>query len=178
MPAPTSGRARQIVFRVATLAVVSELIAGSVWNLMRIEWVEVQLGHLGYPPFVAYILGVCHVAAALAIIAPGFPLLKEWAYAGVLFTWLAAVTSHLALGDGLVSWGPPLGFAVLGAVSWALRPASRRIGGDREPKVAGPRAWAVPAALVVVLYAVSFVTLPLAEDVMLRSAVDRGWIAG
>jgi hypothetical protein len=29
----------------------------TVWNLLTIEWVEVQLDHLGYPHFFTYIIG-------------------------------------------------------------------------------------------------------------------------
>ena len=40
---------------------VFELAAGSVWNLLQIEWVRVQLNHLGYPLYFAYISGVWQV---------------------------------------------------------------------------------------------------------------------
>jgi DoxX-like family len=78
-------RIRPIAFWAPTFIVVFELIAGSVWNLVPIEWVEVQLAHLGYPHFFAYILGAWQVGAAVVIIAPRLPLIKEWAYAGSLF---------------------------------------------------------------------------------------------
>src|SRR5262249_13603569 len=32
------------------IELVFELAAGSLWNLLQIEWVRVQLNHLGYPP--------------------------------------------------------------------------------------------------------------------------------
>ncbi|ASR35699.1 hypothetical protein BAY61_12575 [Prauserella marina] len=172
-------RIRPFVFWTATVVVVFELIAGSVWNLMSIEWIEAQLRHLEYPDYFAYILGGWHVGAALAIIAPGFGLLKEWAYAGCFFLWSGAVVSHLVLGDGAGSWGVPLMFAVLGIVSWASRPADRRLSGTRAAKDQPPRrrrAWAVAAGLVVALYAVSFATLPAAEDFLHERAVNLGWI--
>jgi hypothetical protein len=84
---------RTIAFWATTFVVVFELAAGSVWNLMRIEWVRVQLDHLGYPLYFAYISCVWHVGGAAAIVAPGFARLKEWAYAGAFFTWSGAVAS-------------------------------------------------------------------------------------
>ncbi|MEU3271086.1 DoxX family protein [Saccharomonospora sp. NPDC006951] len=173
-----SGRGRSgirpIVFWASTFVVVFELIAGSVWNLMTIEWIEAQLRHLGYPDHFAYLLGGWQAGAALAIIAPGFGLLKEWAYAGCFFLWTGAVVSHLVLGDGPGSWGVPLMFAILAVVSWASRPAGRRLSRTRIP--APQRAWAVAAGLVVALYAASFATLPPAEDFLRERAVDLGWI--
>ncbi|WP_232667635.1 DoxX family protein [Pseudonocardia sp. TRM90224] len=172
----TTNRTRRTAFWIITFVIVAELTAGSLWNLLTIGWIEIQLQHLGYPLFFAYILGVAQAAAAAAIIAPGLPVLKEWAYAGCFFLWSGAVVSHLVVGDGVRAWGPPLMFAVLAVASWALRPAGRRVGA--RPPVAGARAWIVPTGLLAVLFAVSYVTLPVAEVVMHGFAVELGWIDG
>lgn len=183
-------RIRPIAFWFTTFVIVLELISGSAWNLLTIDWIEAQLDHLGYPDYFAYILGVCQFGAAVAITVPGFRLIKEWAYAGIFFMWSGAVVSHLALGDGLVSWGPPLTFLAFAVASWALRPADRRLPETRlrrdRPADAGqdragqpgtrPHAWAVSIGLVVVLSAVSLLTLPAAEDITGEWAVERGWV--
>ncbi|MER5626724.1 DoxX family protein [Streptosporangium sp. NPDC002544] len=183
-------RIRPLAFWATTFVIVFELTAGSVWNLLPIEWVEVQLRHLGYPHYFAYILGVWQAGAAVAIIAPRLPLIKEWAYAGAFFLWSSAVASHLIVGDGLQTWGVPLMFGTCAIASWVLRPADRRLpetGLRRDrPANAGqngagppetrPRAWAVPIGLLVVLYAVSFLTLPAAEAMTHEWAVENGWI--
>jgi hypothetical protein len=64
---------RTIAFWATTFVVVFELIAGSVWNLLQIEWVRVQLSHLRYPDYFAYISGARQVGGAAVIIAPRFP---------------------------------------------------------------------------------------------------------
>jgi DoxX-like family len=120
-------RIRPLVFWAATFVIVFELAAGSVWNLMTIEWVEVQMLHLGYPHYFAYLSGWWQAGAAAAIIAPGLPLLKEWAYAGTFFLWSGAAVSHLSAGDGVEMWWTPLMFITFGIASWALRPADRRL---------------------------------------------------
>jgi hypothetical protein len=174
-------RIRPIAFWLTTFVIVFELSAGSVWNLMTIEWIEVQQLHLGYPHYFAYISGWWQVAAAAAIIAPGFPLLKEWAYAGIFFLWSGAVVSHLAVGDGPETLRDPLMFLAFGIASWALRPTDRRL---RPPDQGRggveirPRAWVIPVALLAVLYVVSFLTLPVVEYVMHERAVELGWIDG
>ncbi|GAA2773467.1 DoxX family protein [Nonomuraea dietziae] len=179
-------RIRLIAFWATTFVIVFELTAGSVWNLVPIEWVEAQLRHLGYPHYFAYILGVWQAGAAVAIIAPRLPLIKEWAYAGAFFLWSSAVVSHLTIGDGLQTWGPPLMFGACAIASWVLRPADRRLPASRLRPAAGqdaagppetrPRAWAVPMGLLVVLYAVSLLTLPAADAMMHEWAVQNGWI--
>jgi DoxX-like family len=167
---------RTIAFFATTFVVVFELAAGSVWNLMRIEWIRVQLDHLGYPLYFAYITGVWQVGGAAAIVAPGFPRLKEWAYAGACFTWSGAVASHLLAGDGVEVWLPPLVFLMFGIASWALRPGDRRLpntGLAPEPTL---RAWAAPIGLLILLYVASFVTLPWVNVTFHQKAVDLGWI--
>src|SRR5262249_36686052 len=105
----------------------STYVAGSVWNLWRIEWIRLQLNHPGYPLYYAYISGVWQIAGAAAIIAPRFERIKEWAYAGAFFTWSGAVPSHLFAADGAAAWSPALMFATFGIISLVLRPADRRL---------------------------------------------------
>lgn len=190
-------RIRPIAFWATTFVIVFELTAGSVWNLRSIEWVEVQLHHLGYPHFLTYILGAWQAGAAVAIIAPRLPLIKEWAYVGSFFLWSGAVMSHLSAGDGLEVWWVPLMFATFAIASWVLRPPDRRLPETRlrrdRPADAGqdgagppetrprawetrPRAWAVPIVLLVVLYAVSLLSLPALEEPLHERAVELGWI--
>lgn len=180
-------RIRSVAYWFTTFVIVFELIAGSAWNLQTIDWIDAQLAHLGYPDYFAYVLGAGQFGAAVAIAVPAFVVLKEWAYAGVLFLWWGAVVSHLAVGDGPVSWGPPLMFSAFAVASWVLRPADRRLPQTRlrpadavQDHAGRPgtrsRAWAVSIGLVVVLSAVSLLTLPAADELTGDWAVERGWV--
>jgi len=53
---------------------------------------------LGYPLFFVPFIGVAKVLGAIAILIPGFPRLKEWAYAGLFFDLIGATYSILAIG--------------------------------------------------------------------------------
>jgi hypothetical protein len=172
-------RIRTIAFWTTTFVVVFELTAGSVWNLLQIEWVRVQLSHLGYPDYFAFISGAWQVGGAAVIIAPRFPRLKEWAYAGAFFQWSGAVATHLLRGDytPVNVWLTPLMFAMFAIASWALRPADRRLPNSGLPPETRPLAWAVPIGILLLLYAVSFLTLPSVEAALHERAVELGWIA-
>jgi DoxX-like family len=169
-------RVRSIAYWTATLVVVFELAAGSVWNLLQIEWIRVQLNHLGYPLYYADITGLWQIGGAAAIIAPRFPRLKEWAYAGAFFTWSGAVASHLLAGDGAGAWLMPVVFLIFGMVSWALRPADRRLPNAGLAPETRPLAWAVPIGVLVLLFVVSYLTLPAINPAMHQRAVELGWI--
>ena len=67
------------------------------------------------------------ILGAAAILAPRFPRLKEWAYAGMVFVYTGAVASRLAVGDPPVTFIGPIIFTGIVAASWALRPLARRV---------------------------------------------------
>ncbi len=86
---------------------------------------------LGYPLYFFAILGFWKVLGALAILAPRFPRLKEWAYAGIFFDLTGAAASCAAVG-GYGAYGfhvlAPLIITGFMVASWVLRPSSRIIG--------------------------------------------------
>src|SRR5580700_5869266 len=83
---------------------------------------------LGYPMYFFAILGFWKVLGAIAILAPCFPRLKEWAYAGIFFDLTGAAASCAAVGAYGFHVIAPLLIAVLAVTSWALRPPSRTVG--------------------------------------------------
>ena len=89
-----------------------------------IEMINVQLG---YPSYFLTIIGVWKILGVIAILIPGFRLLKEWAYAGFFFVMSGAVFSHLASGDSNYSIAPALFLLIVIVLSWSSRPAERRI---------------------------------------------------
>ena len=170
-------RIRIITYWTFTVLLVFELAAGTLWNLLQIEWVRVQLNHLGYPLYYTYISGVWQIGGAAVIIAPGFPRLKEWAYAGSFFQFSGAVASHLLAGDGVEVWLPALVFSMFVIVSWALRPADRRLPNAGLGPETRPLGWAVPIGILLFLFVVSYLTLPVVNVAFHKRAHDLGWIA-
>src|SRR5262249_18877024 len=83
---------------------------------------------LGYPVYFVMILGFWKLLGSLALVVPGLPRVKEWAYAGIFFNMTGAAVSHLVCHDAAWHVGVTLGLAALAVASWALRPASRTLG--------------------------------------------------
>jgi uncharacterized membrane protein YphA (DoxX/SURF4 family) len=132
-----SARGRKSAYWATTALIVWELLFGGAWDILTIPYVyDMVVEDLGYPEYFLIILGVWKLLGGVALLVPGFPRLKEWAYAGAFFNYSGAVASHIAVGDGVLAWSGPAGFAVILMTSWALRPAGRRLGGgpfDHEP---------------------------------------------
>jgi hypothetical protein len=72
--------------------------------------------HLGYPDYFNPFIGVLKVFGAIAILIPGIPMLKEWAYAGFFFDLLGATYSMIA-NDGL---RPDVSFMLLPFLLWGF----------------------------------------------------------
>jgi hypothetical protein len=117
---------RTTAYWAATVPVAAELGLGGVWDITRSPEVREVVERLGYPGYFLVILGIWKVLGMAALVAPGLPLLKEWAYAGIVFADTGAIASHLVVGyrlGELTILVPLLASTVL---SWSTRPASRR----------------------------------------------------
>jgi hypothetical protein len=126
--APTFRRSRAVIYWVATAFVAGTAVVAGAMDLLRMQPLSGALAHLGYPPYFGGILGAAKVLGAAALVAPRAPRLKEWAYAGMFFDYVAAVASYVAIGEATAAnLGGPIVSAALLVASWAARPASRRL---------------------------------------------------
>jgi hypothetical protein len=74
---------------------------------------------LGYPAYFIPFIGVAKVLGVIAILIPGFPKIKEWAYAGLVFDLIGAFYS-VAATAGIASALPLLLFIAFGFGSYIL----------------------------------------------------------
>jgi len=127
MKSTAKERNRAVVYWVTTALLAMELGLGGVWDVRIVPQVRGVIDRLGYPAYFLVILGVWKLLGAIALVIPRFPRLKEWAYAGVVFDLTGALASNLVSGvhdaGTLVYLVAMMGVT---AVSWALRPPSRR----------------------------------------------------
>jgi hypothetical protein len=86
-----------------------------------------EMARLGYPSYFLPFLGVWKILGAIVVLAPRTAYLKEWAYAGMMFDISGALVSRALAGDGGFELFLPFVIAALVALSWALRPAERRL---------------------------------------------------
>jgi uncharacterized membrane protein YphA (DoxX/SURF4 family) len=97
-----SSRGRSMAYWFITVLVATECLVGGMMGALRLPPFNGIMEHLGYPAYFMTIIGVWYMLAGVALLAPRFPRLKEWAYAGLVFTALVVA-------------------------SWALRPSERRV---------------------------------------------------
>jgi hypothetical protein len=131
-------RAKLVTYWIVTGLLAAELVLGGIWDILRIPLVRDVVTDLGYPTYFLVLLGIWKLLGAAALLVPRFPLLKEWAYAGVFFVFSGAIVSHLTTGKDLHELGFLSVVIVLIAASWALRPPTRRVGGLTGGPTSGP----------------------------------------
>jgi len=120
-------RAKTIGYWVTTGLLVF-CMTGGIFELLGLKTTIDGITKLGYPSYIIPALGLGKVLAILAILWPGLPRLKEWAYAGIFFNMMGAIVSHVARNDPAWTIVVTVTIAAITLASWALRPQSRRLG--------------------------------------------------
>lgn len=118
---------KSIVYWMTTGLLALGLPGGGGAELARYQPTVEGIVHLGYPVYFVTIIGTWKVLGGMALLAPRFPRLKEWAYAGVFFNMTGAAVSHVVCHGAAWHIIVTLGFAALAIASWATRPASRTV---------------------------------------------------
>ena len=77
---------------------------------------------LGYPIYFIPFIGVAKALGVIAILVPGYPRIKEWAYAGFFFDLIGATYSIFAIGKpDWMFMALPLTLAILSYVFYTKR---------------------------------------------------------
>lgn len=125
-------RPRLVAYWVTTGLIALVMISGGFTHVFRVQSSVESLVHLGYPLHFVTLLGIWKILGGLALLAPGIPRVKEWAYAGIAFDLSGAAVAWAAVGagDSGATAGhvlTPLVILAIAVASWALRPASRKL---------------------------------------------------
>jgi DoxX-like family len=126
---------KMVAYWAVTVLIALETFVGGVADLVHGRSILVAgppvadvVTHLGYPLCFLRIIGFWKLLGAIALLVPGYPRLKEWAYAGIFFELSGAAASWLACEHNVGEAVAPMMLALLTLVSWALRPQHRLLG--------------------------------------------------
>jgi hypothetical protein len=126
---------KMVAYWAVTVLIALETLVGGVADLVHGRSILVAgppvadvVTHLGYPVYFLRIIVFWKLLGAIALLVPGYPRLKEWAYAGIFFELSGAAASWLACEHNMGEAVAPMMLALLALVSWALRPQQRLLG--------------------------------------------------
>ena len=127
-------KAKLVTYWIATLLLCAFMAFSAFMYLSAAPKVVDGFRSLGYPDYFRIILGCAKILGVIALLVPGLPRLKEWAYAGFTFTFVGAIGSHLASGQTLAALMPCVSLVLL-AISYGYRPDERRVPAASEADV-------------------------------------------
>lgn len=93
-------KSTKILYWVFTILISALMLLSAIPNILVVDQaIQFVSTHLGYPKYFIFFIGVAKLLGVIAILIPGFPRIKEWAYAGLAYDLIAAIFSSLAVGD-------------------------------------------------------------------------------
>lgn len=116
----------KIIYWISTVWLAAGMLSSGAVQILKVKTEVDFITHLGYPAYFITILGIWKILGVAVLLIPGYPLLKEWMYAGFFFAMSGAAFSHIASGT-IPEIFPSLLLLILTVVSWYFRPADRKI---------------------------------------------------
>src|SRR5262245_57023803 len=121
-------RARIWLGWIVTGLMAALLLLSAVPDVLRIPNALQVFTHLGYPSYLLVFLGTAKILGVVAVLVPGLPRIKEWAFAGLTFDVTGALYSHLSVGDPPSAWTPAvIALTLVGGSYVAYRRRSRDV---------------------------------------------------
>lgn len=124
-----------IIYWISTVLLILLMLSSAIPSLLNSKQAVDFMKHMQYPFYFAHFLAVAKLLGIVALLVPGFPRIREWAYAGFTFDLIAALYSFIALGDPASSYMLfPLFFLIL-AVSYIYWHKKLRAAGQKDSAV-------------------------------------------
>jgi len=117
----------KIIYWIATLWASLGLTATAIVQVFGKNAEAAHTANLHYPAYFIILVGIWKFLGVIALLVPKFPLLKEWAYAGIFFVLTGALYSHISVHDPFKEIYPSLLLLVLILLSYFSRPAGRKL---------------------------------------------------
>jgi len=85
-----------IIYWIFTVLLCIGMLFSSIPGLLGAQQAITFITGLGFPAYMIPFLSIAKILAVIAILIPGFPRIKEWAYAGLFFDLMGATYSQIA----------------------------------------------------------------------------------
>ena len=92
------------IFWILTGLAAAFMLAASIPDVLQVPGAVATFAHLGFPPYLVPFIGLAKILGAVVILLPTFQVLKEWAYAGLVFDLTGVLYSHICVGDRPSDW--------------------------------------------------------------------------
>ena len=116
-------KSAKIIFWISTTLLALFMLFSGVNEIINNADGIKFMATLGYPKYLNPFLGVTKILGVIAIVVPGFPRLKEWAYAGFAIDFIGAGYSFIATNQqgGAIFMLVPLAFLFISYIAYHKR---------------------------------------------------------
>jgi uncharacterized membrane protein YphA (DoxX/SURF4 family) len=91
-------RKTKVIYWIFTALLILLMLFSAVSSFFPNPQGEAMMKNIGYPYNILQLLAVLKILGAIALLVPGYPRLKEWAYAGFTFDLIGAIYAFLIIG--------------------------------------------------------------------------------
>ncbi len=110
----------KIIYWILTGLFAFIMLGSAIPDILVLPMAIQGFKEMGYPAYLIPFLGWAKLFGVAAILIPGFPRIKEWAYAGLFFDLIGATYSVANSGKTIAEWSPMLVFIGLGIGSYVF----------------------------------------------------------
>ena len=105
----------KVIYWTATGLLSAGMLMSAFMYLTKNAQLMQSFKYAGYPEYFVTLLGTAKLLGSIALLAPIWHKLKEWAYAGFAFTFIGAIWTHVSTST---PWFAPFIALILLSVSY------------------------------------------------------------
>lgn len=106
-----------IIYWVFTALFAFVMLGSAIPDILVMPMAVEGFKGIGYPAYLVPFLGWAKLLGVIGLLVPGYPRIREWAYAGLMYDILGAIYS-VSFVEPIATWGPMLVIPLVGAVSY------------------------------------------------------------
>lgn len=95
----------KIIYWIFTSLFAFIMLGSAIPDIFSAEVAVEGFKKMGYPAYLLPFIGIAKTLGVIAIFIPGYPRIKEWAYAGLVIDLVGATYSIMSSGESVGAWG-------------------------------------------------------------------------
>jgi len=110
----------KLFYWIFTILFAALMLFSAIPDILVVSDAVTFMNQLGYPNYFIPFIGYAKLLGVIAILIPGFPIIKEWAYAGLMYDLIGATYSVIAISGFSADMAPMFIFIGMGVASYVL----------------------------------------------------------
>ena len=105
------------IYWIFTILFAAVMLGSAIPDILVVPVAVEGFRQIGLPAYLVPFMGIAKLCGVVAILVPGYPRIREWAYAGLIFD-LVGATYSVALGKSVAACTPMFILIGIGLLSY------------------------------------------------------------